>query len=193
MTLSKQAYPLVIAITGASGAIYGVTLLQMLQKAEIPTHLVISSAGERTLRHELSINSTDLNELVTHIHSPKDIGAAIASGSFRTSGMIIAPCSVKTFSEIATGITSNLISRAADVMLKERKKLVLMVRETPLHLGHLQSLCRLSEMGAIIAPPVPAFYTQPTCLDDIVFHSCARILDLFDIETPNVKRWSGQG
>ncbi len=189
MIQATKSHPLIIAITGATGAIYGVTLLKILSQLDIPTHLVVSTAGERTLRHELDLSLTDLKDFADITHSHKNIGANIASGSFQTAGMIIAPCSVKTFSEIATGITGSLISRSADVILKERKKLVLMVRETPLHLGHLRNLTQLTEMGAIIAPPVPAFYSSPASLADIVYHACARVLDLFEIHLSDLKRW----
>ncbi|MFM2281564.1 MAG: hypothetical protein RLZZ444_3795 [Pseudomonadota bacterium] len=180
---------IIVGISGASGVIYGVRLLEVLRDAGYETHLVMSPAAEITLAHETDLKVADVKRLATHWHAPGNIAAGISSGSFRTMGMIIAPCSMRTMSEIATGVTTGLMSRAADVVLKERRRLVLMVRETPLHLGHLQTMTRLTEMGAIIAPPVPAFYSRPATLDDIVNHSIGRILDLFDIDAGIVHRW----
>jgi len=180
---------IIVAITGASGVCYGVRALELLREAKIDTHLVISKAAERTLHEETDIAGKDVRELATVVYPVQDIGAAIASGSFLTMGMIIAPCSVKTMGEIATGITSSLISRAADVVLKERRRLVLMVRETPLHTGHLRTLTKLSEMGAVIAPPVPAFYAKPKSLDDMVNYTVGRALDLFDVHLSGLPRW----
>lgn len=180
---------LIIGITGASGAIYGIRLLQALRELPVESHLVISRSAEMTIGYETNYKLRDVQQLADEIHSFPDVGAAISSGSFRTDGMIIAPCSVRSMSEIATGVTSNLLTRAADVVLKERKKLVLMLRETPLHSGHLRSLLSLSEMGAIIAPPVPAFYHNPQTLDDIINQSVGRVLDIFDLESPLVSRW----
>ncbi|UTW55807.1 UbiX family flavin prenyltransferase [Kordiimonas sp. SCSIO 12610] len=180
---------LIIAITGASGTIFGIKALECLKDTDIETHLVMSKAGERTLLEETDYSIKDVQALADVIYPSKDIGAAIASGSYRTMGMLIAPCSIKTMGEIATGITSSLVSRAADVVLKERRRLVLMVRETPLHTGHLRTMTSLSEMGAIIAPPVPGFYTKPQSVDDIVFQNVGRVLDLFDIDLPDLKRW----
>ena len=188
MTESQR---LIIGISGASGVIYGVRLLELLQPTDIETHLVMSKAAELTLHYETDLSLERVKGLADVVHSPKNIGASIASGSFKTAGMIIAPCSIKTMSEIATGITSGLLSRAADVVLKERRRLTLMVRETPLHTGHLRTLTALSEMGAIIAPPVPAFYARPDSLQAMVDHSLARVLDLFDISVPGLVRWSG--
>ena len=178
-----------MGISGASGITYAVNALKLLRAANIETHLVISKAGERTLAHEMDCSLNELKGLADHSYSNKDIGAAIASGSFRTDGMMIAPCSVKTMSEIHTGVTSSLLTRAADVVLKERRKLVLMVRETPLHTGHLRTMTGLSEMGAIIAPPMPAFYTNPANLDEMVLQTVGRVLDLFDIDSNSVQRW----
>ncbi|MCE3232303.1 MAG: 3-octaprenyl-4-hydroxybenzoate carboxy-lyase [Rickettsiaceae bacterium] len=182
---------LIIGISGASGAVYGLRLLQALKSTDIETHLVISKAGHITISQELGLKISDVNQLADWCYNVDDIGAAISSGSFKTMGMVIAPCSVKTMSEIATGVTSNLLSRAADVILKERRKLVLCVRETPFHLGHLRTMTSLAEMGAVIVPPLPAFYPNPQSVDDIVNHSVGRILDLFDLENDLVKRWQG--
>lgn len=182
---------IVIGISGASGSVYGVRILEALKNADYETHLVISSAGKITLAHEIPEKLEDITSLADFYYSEEKIGEKIASGSFKTLGMIIAPCSMKTMSEIASGVTSNLLTRAADVTLKERRKLVLMVRETPLHLGHLRNMLKLTEMGAIIAPPVPSFYTNPKSLNDIIDHSVGKVLDLFDIKCPNFKEWQG--
>ncbi|ARN73350.1 UbiX family flavin prenyltransferase [Oceanicoccus sagamiensis] len=180
---------LIIGISGASGIVYGVRMLEMLKETDIETHLVMSKSAELTLGYEMDIKAKDVHALADEVHSVKNVGASISSGSFPTMGMVIAPCSVRSMSEIASGITSSLLTRAADVILKERRKLVLMVRETPLHTGHLRTMTALSEMGAIVAPPLPAFYNQPESIDDIVNHSVGRVLDLFDIDTGMVKRW----
>jgi flavin prenyltransferase len=182
---------IVVGISGASGVVYGVRLLETLRRAKVETHLVLSKAAEMTLTYETDMKPKELRELADHSHPIGDIGASVSSGSFKTMGMIIAPCSVRTMSEIATGVTSSLMSRAADVVLKERRKLVLAVRETPLHSGHLRTMLQLSEMGAVIAPVVPAFYNRPRTLDDIVNHTIGRILDLFEIDAGIVKRWKG--
>ncbi|MDE5060398.1 UbiX family flavin prenyltransferase [Wolbachia endosymbiont of Drosophila burlai] len=182
---------IVIGISGASGSIYGVRILEALKDVDYETHLVISHAGKVTLAHEIKEKLEDITSLADFYYSEEKIGEKIASGSFKTSGMIVAPCSMKTMSEIASGVTSNLLTRAADVTLKERRKLVLMVRESPLHLGHLQNMLKLTEMGAIIAPPVPAFYIKPKSLDDIINHSVGKVLDLFDIKLPDFKEWQG--
>ncbi|AFU98831.1 UbiX family flavin prenyltransferase [Simiduia agarivorans] len=183
--------PLIVGITGASGVIYGVRALSLLAKLAVPTHLVMSKAAELTLAYETAFSPDQVKALATEVHSPKHIGASVASGSFKTRGMLIAPCSIKSMSEIATGNTGGLVSRAADVVLKERRRLVLLVRETPLHTGHLRTMTQLSEMGAIIAPPVPAFYARPESLEEMVDFTLARALDLFDIEVPDLKRWDG--
>ena len=182
---------LIIGISGASGAAYGLAALELARSAGVETHLVVSRSAMLTLHQELGLHKVDLDGLADVIHPVSDVGATIASGSFRTMGMLVAPCSVRTMSEISTGVTSTLMSRAADVVLKERRRLVLMVRETPLHLGHLETMVRLTQMGAIIMPPVPAFYAKPQSLDEVVSHSVARALDLFDIDTGAVKRWGG--
>ncbi len=184
---------LIVAITGASGAIYGVRLLQQLRlHPGWETHLVLSNAGVLTASEELGMKRADIEALADVVHSVKDIGAAVSSGSFRTAGMVIAPCSMKTLAEIAHGLADNLVSRAADVVLKERRRLVLLARETPLNLAHLRNMTAVTEMGAIVFPPVPAFYTRPTSLDDVVNHTVGRVLDLFDIDHHDlVQRWQG--
>ncbi|MBL8579066.1 MAG: UbiX family flavin prenyltransferase [Mesorhizobium sp.] len=182
---------LIIGISGASGAAYGLAALDLARSAGVETHLVVSRSAMLTLHQELGLHKADIEGRADVIHPVSDVGATIASGSFRTMGMLIAPCSVRTMSEICTGVTSTLMSRAADVVLKERRRLVLMVRETPLHLGHLDTMKNLTLMGAVIMPPVPAFYAKPTSLDEVVRHSVARALDLFDIDTGAVKRWGG--
>ncbi|WP_448189149.1 UbiX family flavin prenyltransferase [Azospirillum sp. sgz301742] len=180
---------LVVGISGASGVILGVRLLETLRRMSVESHLVLSRAAEVTLAHETDLKAADVRALATAHYSPADIGAAIASGSFRTLGMIVAPCSIRSMSEIATGVTSSLLTRAADVTLKERRPLVLMVRETPLHVGHLRTMTQLAEMGAVLAPPVPAFYTRPQSLDDVIDHTVGRALDLFGLDSGTVRRW----
>jgi 4-hydroxy-3-polyprenylbenzoate decarboxylase len=189
--MAKAATRLIVGISGASGTIYGVRLLELLRKAEVETHLVMSRSAEMTLAYETDIKPKDVRALASVHYAVTDIGAAISSGSFPTMGMIIAPCSIRTMSEIASGVTASLLSRAADVVLKEKRRLVLAIRETPLHVGHLRSMTVLAEIGAIIAPIVPAFYNRPRSVDDIVNHTCGRLLDLFGIETGIVKRWKG--
>ena len=188
---TKTPRRLVIGISGASGAIYGVRLLEMLKKTDIETHLVMSKSAEMTLVYETSYKPKDIRELASVNHPTADIGASISSGSFQTMGMIVVPCSIRTMSEIATGVTSSLLSRAADVALKEKRRLVLALRETPLHGGHLRTLTTLADIGAIIAPIVPALYNKPKTVDDIINHTVGRLLDLFGIETEMVKRWQG--
>ncbi len=180
---------LVVAITGASGTAFGVRILELLQHTDVEVQLVLSKAGERTIAEELERTVKSVRDLADVVYPAADIGAAIASGSYRTMGMIIAPCSIKTMGEIRTGITSSLISRAADVMLKERRRLVLMVRETPLHLGHLRTMTTLAEMGAIIMPPVPALYAKPGSIDEMITYTAARALDLFDLDVGDINRW----
>ena len=189
MTAAANKQRLIVGISGASGIVYGVKLLQLLQATPIETHLVMSKSAELTLGYEMDISLKDVHALADEVHASKNVAAAISSGSFPTMGMVVAPCSIRSMSEIASGITSSLLTRAADVVLKERRKLVLMVREAPLHTGHLRTMTALSEMGAIIAPPMPAFYTRPETIDDIVNHSVARVLDLFDIDAGLIKRW----
>ncbi|WDI31434.1 UbiX family flavin prenyltransferase [Hyphococcus flavus] len=185
----KSHRRLIIGVTGASGAVYAKRALEALRETDVETHLVLSRASEMTIRYELDISGAEFASLADHRYAIGDVGAPIASGSFKTIGMLIAPCSVKTMSEIATGVTSNLLSRAADVALKERRRLALMVRETPLHLGHLRTMTQLAEIGAIIAPPLPAFYAEPQNMAELVDQSVGRMLDLFDIETPLARRW----
>lgn len=180
---------IIVGVTGASGAIYARRALEALREAGVESHLVISRAAEMTLRYELEMSASDLAELASHRYAIGDVGAPISSGSFKTAGMLITPCSVKTMSEIATGVTSTLLTRAADVVLKEQRKLVLMVRETPFHLGHLRTMTQLAEMGAVIAPPLPAFYAEPESVEALVDQSVGRTLDLFGIDTPLAKRW----
>ncbi len=180
---------LVLGISGASGVVYGLRLLETLRPLPVETHLVISKAAELTLAYETDCKLAEVQALADVCYPVADIGAAIASGSFRTLGMVVAPCSVKCMAEIATGVTSTLLTRAADVVLKERRPLVLMVRETPLHSGHLRNLLALSEMGAVIAPPVPAFYANPESIDDIVDQTVGRVLDQFGLDSGKVRRW----
>ena len=187
----KTPRRLVVGISGASGTIYGVRVLELLKKTDIETHLVMSKSAEMTLVYETDYKPKDIRALASVNHPPADIGASISSGSFKTMGMIIVPCSIKTMSEIATGVTSTLVSRAADVVLKEKRRLVLAVRETPLHGGHLRTMTTLADIGAIVAPIVPAFYSKPKSVDDIINHTVGRLLDFFDIETKLVKRWQG--
>jgi flavin prenyltransferase len=186
---SGHSSRIVVGISGASGIVYGIRALELLRDAGIETHLVMSRSAEVTLAHETGRKVAEVRALATVAYAQQDIGAAIASGSFRALGMIVAPCSIRSMSEIATGVTSTLLTRAADVALKERRRLVLMVRETPLHTGHLRTMTQLSEMGAIIAPPVPAFYAAPRTLEDLVDQSVGRALDLFGIDTGVVSRW----
>lgn len=180
---------LVVGISGASGVIYGVRMLELLRAAGIETHLVMSRTAEITLAHETDRKVADVKALASVCHSNDDMAAAISSGSFRTLGMVVAPCSMRSMSEIASGVTSSLLSRAADVVLKERRRLVLMARETPLHTGHLRTMTQVSEMGAIISPPMPAFYSRPASLEEMIDHTVGRVLDLFDIEVGAVRRW----
>lgn len=183
---------IIVGFSGASGAIYGIRALEMLRAADVETHVVVSRSAELTLRDELDLGIKDLESKCDTLHAIRNVGATIASGSYHAMGMLIAPCSVRTLSEIVTGVTSSLLTRAADVQLKERRPLVLMVRETPLHLGHLRSMTAAAEMGAIIAPPMPAFYSKPNNLDEMVSHNVGRVLDIFGIEA-DIKRWAGLG
>lgn len=193
MNSSTAKRRLIIAITGASGAVYGVRMLEILRAAgTCETHLVMSSSGVMTAQQELGMKRAEIEVLADVVHNVKDIGATIASGSFQSVGMVIAPCSMKTLASIAHGFADNLVSRAADVILKERRRLVLVARETPLNLAHLRNMATITEMGGIVFPPVPAFYTQPETLDDIVNHTVGRLFDLFDIPHEGlVKRWAG--
>ena len=183
---------LIVGISGATGIIYGVRLLELLRGTEVESHLIISRAGDMTRSHELGQASQSLRELADVSYPIGDVGAAISSGSFKTMGMIIAPCSMKTLAEIASGVTSNLLTRAADVVLKERRRLVLSVRESPLNLIHLRNMTIVTEAGGIIAPPVPAFYTMPQSVDELVTQTACRLLDLYDIEVEPMQRWGEQ-
>lgn len=183
---------LIIGITGSSGIIYGIRLLEVLQTLPIETHLVVSKAGQLTRAFETNLSTAQLKSLANVYHTCTDMTATIASGSFKTLGMIIAPCSMKTLAEIAQGVSSSLISRAADVVLKERRRLVLLPRETPLHLGHLNNMVAVTQMGGIICPPVPAFYTKPQSIADLVDDTVGRVLDLFDLDCGLVKRWGSE-
>ena len=182
---------LIVGISGASGVTYGVRVLDALRELGVESHLVVTRAALLTLSQETDLSAEALMGRADVTHRLNDVGASIASGSFRTMGMIVAPCSVRTMSEIATGVTSTLLTRAADVVLKERRPLVLMVRETPLHLGHLRTMTALTEMGAIIAPPLPAFYAKPASIEEMVDQSVGRALDLFGLEWASVRRWTG--
>ena len=182
---------LVVGISGASGVIYGVRLLQALKDLPVESHLVMTRTAEVTLAHETTMKVAEVHALADSVYRIDDLAAAISSGSFRTLGMIVAPCSMRSLGEIANGITSNLLTRAADVVLKERRRLVLMARETPLHAIHLRNMLALSEMGAIIAPPVPGFYARPQTIEEMVDHNVGRVCDLFGLETGLVKRWHG--
>ncbi|WP_156459700.1 UbiX family flavin prenyltransferase [Brevundimonas sp. Root1279] len=182
---------LVVGISGASGVTYGVRTLDALRDLGVESHLVVTRAALLTLSQETDLSADDLMGRADVVHRLNDVGASIASGSFRTLGMIVAPCSVRSMSEIATGVTSTLLTRAADVVLKERRPLVLMVRETPFHLGHLRTMTALAEMGAVIAPPLPAFYARPASIEEMVDQSVGRALDLFGLDWTPVKRWEG--
>jgi 4-hydroxy-3-polyprenylbenzoate decarboxylase len=180
---------LIVGISGASGAIYGVRLLETLRRLGIESHLVLSKAAEMTIGYETDLTPAAVKGLADVVHPIGDLGAPISSGSFPTLGMIVAPCSVRSLAEIATGVTSSLLTRAADVTLKERRRLVLMLRETPLHSGHLRNMLALSDMGAVIAPPVPAFYIRPKGIEELVDHGIGRVLDLFGLDSGLVRRW----
>ncbi len=188
----EAARRLVIGISGASGVRYGIRLLEVLRNSDIETHLVMSRAAEMTIAYETDQSVKDVRSLASINHAVGDIGAAISSGSFATLGMIILPCSIKTMSEIASGVTSTLLTRAADVILKERRRLVLGVRETPLHSGHLRTMLALSELGAVVAPIVPAFYGRPKTLEDVIDHTVGRLLDAVGISNQLVRRWVGR-
>ncbi|HEY5208074.1 MAG TPA: UbiX family flavin prenyltransferase [Stellaceae bacterium] len=182
---------LIVGISGASGAIYGIRALELARDAGVETHLILSAAATITIAQETDYALADVRALADTVHDHKNVAASIASGSFQTLGMLIAPCSIRSMAEIATGVTSSLLTRAADVVLKERRRLVLMVRETPLHLGHLRTMLHLTEMGAIVAPPVPAFYAAPASIDAMVTQTVGRMLDLFGLDSGVVKRWRG--
>ncbi len=188
--VSQPVDRLIIGISGASGVQYGVRALELLRDLPIETHLIMSKSAELTVHHELDQSVDEIRALADVYHPVRNVGASVASGSFRTRGMLLAPCSIRTLGEITSGVTSSLLTRAADVVLKERRRLVLMVRETPLHLGHLRNMVSVTEMGAIVSPPVPAFYTKPDTLEAVITQSVARALDLFDISVSGTHRWT---
>ena len=188
----NSAPRLVVGISGASGVIFGIRLLETLRLLSVESHLIMSRTAEVTLAKETDFKPEEVRRIAAVCHDPADLAAAVSSGSFRTMGMVVAPCSIRSMSEIASGVTSTLLTRAADVTLKERRRLVLMVRETPLHLGHLRTMTALAEMGAVIAPPVPGLYSRPQSIDEMVDHTVGRVLDLFGIDTGRVRRW-GEG
>jgi len=185
----SKADRLIVGISGASGALLGIKALQLLSATSVETHLIISKAAALTISSETDYSLDDIKSLADEVHAAADISASVSSGSFITRGMLIAPCSIKTMGEISSGVTSNLLSRAADVTLKERRRLVLMLRESPLHAGHLKNALAVTEMGAIVAPPVPAFYTRPETIDEVITQTVARSLDLFNIDCSDMKRW----
>ena len=187
--MSGDKSRLIVGISGASGVTYGIRLLEVLRDLPIETHLVMSKSAEMTVAYETDLKPADVKALADVVHPIGDIGASISSGSFKTKGMIVAPCTVRTLSEIASGVTSSLLTRAADVVLKERRRLVLLLRETPLHAGHIRSMLQVTEMGAIVAPPVPAFYTRPGTLDEVINQTVGRVLDLVEIDSGLPKRW----
>jgi 4-hydroxy-3-polyprenylbenzoate decarboxylase len=183
----------IVAITGASGAIYGIRALEQLRKVDdVETHVIVTSSGQRTIAHETNYALDEVRSLADHHHNPRDIGAAVSSGSFVTTGMLVAPCSVKTLSGIANSYNDELVVRAADVCLKERRRVVLLLRETPLHAGHIDLMARATNNGAIIMPPVPAFYALPRSLDDVVDQTVSRALELLDVVIPGIQRWDGR-
>ncbi|KAI2968848.1 hypothetical protein CBS147323_4244 [Aspergillus niger] len=187
----SQRRKIVVAITGATGSIFGIKALISLRHLNVETHLIISKWAEATIKYETDYTIANVRALADHVYNVHDMAAPISSGSFRVDGMIVAPCSVKTLAVINSGVCSDLVSRAADVMLKERRRLVLALRETPLSLIHLQNMISVTHAGAIIFPPVPAFYTKPSSMDDLVDHSVGRMLDLFDLDTAGFERWKG--
>jgi flavin prenyltransferase len=189
--LTTPTKRIIVAITGATGVVYGVRLLQTLRKAGVETHCLISDAGVLNLHQELALKRKDVEALANVVHNVRDVGASIASGSFQSDGMIIAPCSMKTLAAVAHGLSDNLITRAADVVLKERRRLVLMVRETPFNLAHLRNMTAVTEMGGIIFPPLPGFYHRPASIEEMVDHTVGRVLDLFSVEHQLTPRWSG--
>ena len=186
---ARPSRRLIVGISGASGVVYGARLLELLQPLPVETHLVMSRSAEVTLSLETALKPADLRARADVVHAVGDLAAPISSGSFPTIGMVVAPCSIRSMAEIATGVTTTLLTRAADVTLKERRRLVLLVRETPLHTGHLRTMTALSEMGAVIAPPVPAFYAQPQTIEEMIDQTLGRILDLFGIDAGTVRRW----
>ena len=191
MTRGISDRRLVVGISGASGAVYGVRLLELLRGVPIETHLVVSKSAQLTLASETGRRLAEISALADFVHNAADVAAPISSGSFKTIGMVVAPCSVRSLAEIAYGTTSTLLTRAADVVLKERRRLVLLLRETPLHLGHLRAMTAATDAGAIVYPPVPAFYARPTTVEETVDHTLGRVLDLFDIDLGTARRWGG--
>lgn len=191
MTKGISDRRLVVGISGASGAAYGVRLLELLRGVPVETHLVVSKSAQLTLAAETGRRLAEISALADFVHNPADVAAPISSGSFKTIGMVVAPCSVRSLAEIAYGTTSTLLTRAADVVLKERRRLVLLLRETPLHLGHLRAMTAATEAGAIVYPPVPALYARPTTVEEMVDHTLGRVLDLFDIDLGTARRWRG--
>jgi 4-hydroxy-3-polyprenylbenzoate decarboxylase len=187
--VANASQRLIIGISGASGVIYGIRMLELLRDTPVETHLVISKSAEITVAYETDWKAADVKALADVVYPAADIGAAISSGSFKTMGMVVAPCSIRSMGEISSGVTSSLLSRAADVVLKERRRLVLMLRETPLHAGHIRSMQAVTEMGAIVAPPVPAFYARPKSIEEMIDQTIGRTLDLFDFDTRFTKRW----
>lgn len=182
---------IIVGVTGATGVIYALKLLKVLREVSVETHLVVTKPAEMTIAYEFGSGRDMFYQTANVVYAINDFGATISSGSFKTDGMIVIPCTVRTLAEVATGVTTNLLTRAADVCLKERRRLVLAVRETPLHAGHLRNMLAVTEMGAIIAPPVPAFYSRPSKLDDVIDHTVGRLLDLFEIETNLYTPWEG--
>ena len=182
---------IIVGISGASGVIYGVRLLQLLREAEVESHLIISKSAQVTLAYETDLKLADVTALADHVYRNDDLAACVSSGSYRTLGMVVAPCSMRSLAEIAQANSSSLLTRAADVVLKERKRLVLLARETPLNAAHIRNMLTVTDMGAIVAPPVPAFYSRPQSLEQMIDHTLGRVLDLFDIDSGSVKRWSG--
>ncbi|MGC2856440.1 UbiX family flavin prenyltransferase [Novispirillum sp. DQ9] len=193
MTAGPSKRRLIVGISGATGVVYGIRLLEALRDLGVESHLIMTRTAEVTLAYESDLKVADVHARADVVHRADDLAAAPASGSFRTMGMVVAPCSVRSLAEIAAGTGSTLITRAADVTMKERRRLVLMLRETPLHLGHIRNMAAVTEMGGIIAPPVPAFYTRPQSLDDIVDHAVGRVLDLFDLDSGLIARWGEPG
>jgi 4-hydroxy-3-polyprenylbenzoate decarboxylase len=193
MTETSSAPRIIVGISGASGTIYGARLLEVLQPLPVETHLVVSRAAEVTLALETDLKPAAVRARADIVHAIGDLAAPISSGSFRTMGMVVAPCSIRSMSEIASGVTTTLLTRAADVVLKERRRLVLLVRETPLHTGHLRTMTALSEMGAVIAPPVPAFYARPATIAEMIDQTLGRVLDLFGLDSGTVRRWGEPG
>ena len=189
--VSTSPHRIIVGISGASGVVYGVRLLELLRELEVESHLIVSKSAQVTLAYETELKLAEVTDRADRVYRVDDMAACISSGSYRTLGMVIAPCSMKTLAEVASGNSSSLLTRAADVVLKERKKLVLLARETPLNLAHIRNMLAATEMGAIIAPPVPAFYARPQNLEQMIDHTLGRVLDLFDLDTGRIRRWSG--